>query len=237
MKLFNFRLKNKKSEHKDLGASELIKKKITAAVQVCKNDITTERNKIYEIKTLTKKLIADVYFVPSEYWYDELKFINEIKNHPENKTINASVQDKIDKLLEEYTQQIKLCESKIDFLNSLLLKYEALSDKAEKIIHKTLMLKTKDEYVKALKKYKKKLNTFTESTEDLSTIYEESENLKSVRNEISETENDFLIQQEVNEYMNKITSEFNEADDSANTELLRKEIKKLKEEINKTKNQ
>ena len=233
MNLFNFIFKNKKSEHKDLNVSESIKGKIVSAIQICKNDLRSEKNKLFEFKTIAKKLIADIYFVPSEYWYDELNFLSKIKSHSENKNIDPSVLTKTDNLLNEYFQQIKLCESKIHFLNSLLLKYETLLKKVENTIHKTLMLKNKEEYIKALKKYKGKLNTVLENNEDLNIIYEESEHLKIIRDEINEIGEDFSVQKEVTEYLHKISSEFEEDVETSDTEILRKEISKLNKEINK----
>ncbi len=233
MNLFNFIFRNKKSKHNDLSASESMKEKILSAIKVCKNDLKSEKNKIFEFKTITNKLIADIYFVPSEYWYDELNFLSEIRKHPENINIDSSVLTKTDDLLNEYFQQIKLCESKMHFLNSLLLRYESLLKKVENTIHKTLMLKNKDEYIKAIKKYKGKLNTVLENNEDLNLIYEESEHFKIIQDEISEIEEDLSVQKEVTEYLHKISSEFEEDVETSDTEILRKEISKLKDAINK----
>lgn len=234
MKIFKFIFNNKKPKNKDLNASESIKNKIESAIRICKKDLEDERNKIFKIKTMAKELIADIYKVPSKYWYDELKFLSEIKKHPENINIDSSVLSNTDNLLNEYTEQIKLDESKISFLNSLLSQYENLLYKVENTIHKTLMLKNKDEYIKALKKYKGKLNAVLENNDNLNTIYEESEHLKIIRDEINEIEENYSVQKEVNEYINKLTSEFDEDFDNIDTGVLREEINKLKGEINKS---
>jgi len=234
MKLFNFIFKNKKIKLEDSNVSESVKEKIISAARVCDDDLKTEKNKIFEIEKTAKELIADVFFVPSEYWYDELKFLPDIKIHPKNKNIDSSVLNKTDVLLTEYIQQIKLCESKIDFLNSLLLRYENLLKKIEATVRKSLRLKNNDKTIKALKKYKKKLKTILNNNEDLHTIYEESEHLKIIRDEINDIEEDFSVQKEVNEYINKITSDFDGNNDNLNTEILREEIEKLNDEMKRS---
>lgn len=161
MKLFNFIFNNKKTRYRDLNVSKSIKEKIISAVRVCNDNLEKEKNKVFEIDTTAKKLIADVFFVPSEYWYDELNFLPDIKIHPKNKNIDSAVFNKADVLLTEYIQQIKLCKSKINFLNTLLSSYEDLLRKFEETIRKSLLLKNKDERMKVLKRYKRKLKKFS----------------------------------------------------------------------------
>ncbi len=235
MKFFNFLFKDKTLKNENLNDSESVKQKIESAIRVCERDLKSEKNKIVELENTAKKLIADIFFVPSEYWYDEIKFLSEIKKHPENKDIDASVISKTDRLLSEYFQQIELSKSRIDFLSILSEKYKKLSVRVEKTIHKTLMLKNKNEYFKAIKKYKGKLNTVTESTEDLHTFYEESVHFKTIQQEIREIEEDFDVQKEVDEYINQITLKFGEDTDTVQTEILRDEIDKPEKELKDTK--
>lgn len=61
-------------------------------------------------------------------------------------------------------------------------------------------------------------------------MYEKSEHLKIIQDEINDIEKDFYVQKEVNEYINKITSEFDN-NDNVNTKILREEIEKLNVEI------
>ena len=210
MKIFNFLFKDKKLKSENLSHSESIKMKIESAINVCEKDLQSEKNRIFEIENAAKKLIANIFFVPSEYWYDEITFLPEIKKHSENKEIDASVISKTDSLLAEYFQQIEFCKSKIDILNFLSEKYKKLLIRVEKIIHKTLMLKNKNELFKAIKKYKGKLNTVTNNSENLHVFYEESEHFKIIQEEIRGIEEDFDVQQEVDEYINQITFEFDE---------------------------
>ncbi|NOZ35059.1 MAG: hypothetical protein GXO80_07160 [Chlorobi bacterium] len=231
MGLLNFIFKNNTIKSDDLGNTEFIREKIITAIRICKQDIRTEENKISEIKKWAKELIADIYFVPSEYWYDEIKYINEIKNHIENKNLNNSVIQKTDNLVSDYFQQIDLAESKLEFLRTLLIKYTNLLNKIENTIQKTLMLKSKNEYIKSIKKYKRKLDEVQNPDEDFSKIYEESEHLKTIKNEITETEEDFLIQKEVNEYINKLTTEYIKNDIISESDFLKKEIIRIKNEL------
>ncbi len=233
MRILNFFSKNNTVKSDDLGNIEFLREKIISAIRICKQDIRTEENKISEIKKWAKELIADIYFVPSEYWYDEIKYINEIKNHIENKNLNNSVIQKTDNLVNDYFQQIDLSESKLEFLRTLLIKYGKLSDKIDNTIQKTLMLKSKNEYIKSIKKYKRKLDEVQNPDEDFSKIYEESEHLKTIKDEIKETEEDFLIQKEVNEYINKLTTEYMENDEISESEFLKNEILRIKNELTK----
>ncbi len=231
MGLLNFIFKNNTIKSDDFGNTEFIREKIITAIRICKQDIRTEENKISEIKKWAKELIADIYFVPSEYWYDEIKYINEIKNHSENKNLNNSVIQKTDNLVSDYFQQIDLAESKLEFLRTLLIKYTNLLNKIENTIQKTLMLKSKNEYIKSIKKYKRKLDEVQNPDDDFSKIYEESEHLKTIKDEIKETEEDFLIQKEVNEYINKLTAEYIKNDTISESDFLRKEILRIKNEL------
>ncbi|MCF6183348.1 MAG: hypothetical protein L3J56_01765 [Bacteroidales bacterium] len=231
MRILNFFSKNNTVKSDDIGNTEFLREKIISAIRICKQDIRTEENKISEIKKWAKELIADIYFVPSEYWYDEIKYLNEIKNHIENKNLNNSVIQKTDNLVNDYFQQINLSESKLEFLRTLLIKYGNLSDKIDNTIHKTLMLKSKNEYIKSIKKYKRKLDEVQNPDEDFSKIYEESEHLKTIKNEIKETEEDFLIQKEVNEYINKLTTEYMGNDEISESEFLKNEILRIKNEL------
>jgi len=232
MKFFNFKFNRQKFEHENITASETVKEKIIFAIKICEENLHIEENKIYEFENRAKELIADIYTVPSKYWYDELNSYSEIKKHNENKNIDKTVLDKTENLIIDYIEQIKLCNSKINFLNSLLLKYETLLKKVENTVKKTLMLKSNETYIKSLKKYREKLDEVSDSGSEIEHIYEESEHLKTIRDEINGIEEDFLIQKEVNEYINKITSEFYKDTENNNTESIREEISKLNNEIN-----
>ncbi len=233
MGILNFIFKKNKEQTEDFKNTELFLNKVLNAIKVCKIDIKKEKDKISVTEKWAKELIADIYFIPSEYWYDEIKYLEKIKEQSENKNIDSSIIIKTDKLLNDYINQINLSKSKLDFLNTLLSKYYSLQSKIENTIHKALILKNKDEYVKSIKKYRKKLDDVQNSNFDLHKIYEESEHLKILRNELNEIEEDFSVRQEVDEYINKLTNKYLDNNDFSGSVFLEEEISKIKDDLQK----
>ncbi len=226
MKLFKDIFNKYKSDRPDMGNFDDLKIKLLKASQECLNDIREEEKKVSDIEKWENELIADIYFVPSEYWYDEKKYFEKIKKHPQNIELQNSIKEKTEKLLQEYEIQKELILSRIEFLKALKKKYENLLTELEK-----LSPKSKEEYIKSIKKYRKKLKEVRNDSEDFHKLYEESEHFKGIKDEMKELEEDFLIKKEVNDYIKKITSEYFDKESESDGEFLKEEINRLKKDM------
>ncbi len=231
MSFLKFIRKRAKKDNINLADSESIIKKITSAHEKCRNNIKKEQGKVYELKNIVNKIIADVFFVSSEYWYDEYRYFDEIKKHYENKKLDITIIEKTENTISQYFYQIELCKSKIDFLESLLAKYDEMEKKIRENIEKSLELKREEEKINLLKKYTDKLKSFREYNEDTAAVYEKSEQLKQLDVQIAEIEEDFNVKREVKEYMDKITSDFFDEETIFDSKVITEEMRKLKNKI------
>ncbi len=232
MRLLKNIFKKKKKIEPAENSVELLRKNLLSEIAQDKTNIKNLLNKKADIQKSAKELIAELFFVPSDYWYDEWNRYDEIKQHPENAKTDASLKEKTDTLLHEYEEQVLLCETKISFFRSLIQKHEKALEKIEYIIKESAKAQNKKSSLNTLKKHKEKLDAEQKNDRDLETIIENVELFKALKLETAKAEENFLIQKKVREYIARLTDIYENTNDF-DTAILREETDKLKKQINK----
>jgi hypothetical protein len=222
------------SEDKEGSQSEpSLRDQIASELEKCKKDRALEYQKIDDIKKWGKDLILEIFDVPTAYWYDELKEYENIKFHEKNLNISERLIEKTDKVVEEYREQLKLSQSKIDFCSSLIKKYENFLDRLDKAHKDIERLKKEEGHLNLLNQHKKRLAKMRSETADFGNMFENTGKLELLNEDIQKIEEDFNIKKEVSEYIDNLDKDFANDLDNTDSSVLRDEIHKFIEQLEK----
>ncbi len=220
---FKSLFKKKKQEKIELTISE----KIDIAISKCKDDKLFLTNEIDEIKKWATDAIVKVYEIPNRYRYKEFEEYGSIKKERINKDVIYEVKQKCDEIVNGYLNQIKLRESKVKLLDSLLSEYENTQNKIYEAEQKLQNQIEAEEKIKELEKHSDRLYKMNESTTVTENYYDESSSLTNIKSELKSIEDDFEIKEEVQRQMKKLSSKYKDDTNNDNLEIQQQEIDEL----------
>ena len=232
--IFKNLFKSKKTEeNSEEDENSGLKKQISSALEKCIKEREDEINKIDDIKKWGKDLILEIFDVPTAYWYDEINEYENIKFHENNLSINKRLIEKTDKVIEEYREQIKLSESKIEFCNTLINEYNDILKRLDATLKKINVISTEEKQFQLLKRHKKRLADLRSETGNFEEMFEKTGKLEILNDDIEKIEEDFNIKLEVSKYIENLDKEFAEDIENIDSLPIRKEIDNLTEQIKK----
>jgi len=224
--IFNPKKRKNESDNK-------FREKVLTALNKCKNEKKKEIDNISNVKQWAKDIIIEIFDVPTAFWYEEMAEYENIKYHQDNLNVNKKLVEKTDKIVEDYREQIKLSESKIEFCDTLINEYNEILDRYDNTLITIKRVQSEENKILLLNKHKKRIEKMRSGTGDFEKMFEKTGKLDLLNDDIEKIEEDFKIKQEVTEYIENLDKEFAENDDNIDSLPIRTEIDKLTTEIKK----
>lgn len=222
--------KSAEKEKSRFNKSEALLADIQKTSDECRSDIETAKKEIEMLQKQAKEVIVKIFKVSKEYWYEELKYYNNIKQEQDSDEITPEVIRKADEVIEGYKQQIKLRKTKIDFCNSLLKKYTNAEKKLQKKAE--LFASGKDESGKLeyLEQHARLISEMNHEDSNLQKAFEQNELYKMIDEDVKEIEDDIKLRAEIKRQMNELNKLYDGADTrSADTYI--KAVNELKRKM------
>lgn len=220
-KLFGFSAKKKENDFDPIARTVI---KIEASKLKCVNESKKAQNEIDFIFKEAKKIILEIFDVPSEFWYEELKKYEKIKSLEKNLKINKTVINRCDLIINGYKEQIEIKKSKIKFNKKLLIKYEEIEKKLNTTINKIKRDKIEKKQLKLLEKHRQIISEMNNENRD--------NNLKTKNDELFNLANDIQLIDDELKFKTELQNEFEEVENELNSNLSNNSIQ-IKNNIDK----
>jgi hypothetical protein len=215
-------------KNSDKEKKQKLLKKIEFSINNCQTEIQKAEKEIKQIRKWMAGLIHENFFVPGNFWYEELKYYQEIKAHKENSNIPKEKVSEIDRLLADYHTQIHFREKKIELKKLMIEKYHnakqqlnSLEQNISQEIKNTHGLKTLEKHQNRIQK----LNQTQYNSEQ-----EQAEVLQQLIFQINELIENKQIDEEVKAFMKKLNTQFSSEVYENNPERIISEMERLIEE-------
>jgi len=224
---------SKAEEDDDNDKRELLLQNIDKELIKNKEQIAKSINEIEQIKKWIAEVIHDHFYVPGDFWYEELTHFNEIKANKENLSIDKDIISKSDELIKEYQSQIKFRETKIELSEMTIVKYEESKQKIRNLDSKQITKQEKPEKKDAFKKHQNRLNSLSYIPEDFSVEQNSEKQLENIIENVNELIENHEIEEEVQSFMKKLNEQFNTEMKNYDQARLISEMEKLIEQYKK----
>ncbi len=213
-------------KNSDKEKEQKLLKKIEISINNYQTEIQKSEKEIEQIKKWMAELIHESFFVPGDFWYEELKYYQEIKAHKENSNIPKEKVSEVDRLLADYRTQIHFREKKIELKKLMVEKFRDaehqlsnLSDAGQNTVSAI--------GVKAFEKHQNRLQKLNTAQNDLSQEQEQDELLQKLMFHIEELIEDKQIDKEVKTFMKKLNEQFSADIHGGNPERIISEMERL----------
>jgi hypothetical protein len=225
-KYFN---KAKKSEIK--GKNNLsLKSEISAAERKAKEDrekVLIQKNRIY---SATADAIHEIFDVPTDYWYEELKYYEAIKNDSRNAEVPEKLKNKCDEIVSAYTKQLELINSKTEYYNRLTEEYKQMRMNLTQALKKISSQRKDAEQMKILEEHLSNVEKIHDEQFSHENIFLNQEQLNLVKEELDKTQKEFAIKKQVSEEINALLQESSSLENTY-TDDYKEEIERLTKKI------
>ncbi len=188
----------------------------------CEQAIFSYQKDIHNIRKLAADLIHKTLIVPKKYWYEELKYLDDILNLPKNKKIDQNILQDIRNISQTYKKQLELknlkinvCEKSRDELRQMLEQETSLRRKIENELNPENIIEKHKELSKAI--------SDTNISIELST----NEKVKLMKEKITSLRNDLLEKKEFNKQLQILYSKYGNSSESGTVKVYLEELKKL----------
>ncbi len=209
-----------KNLNKDDKKKQSLLKKINTSINNCHTEIQKSEKEIKQIKKWMAELIHENFFVPGDYWYEEIKYFDKIKNHKENAQISVDKINNINKLIKDYQTQIRFREKKIELKQLMLEKFQ----KAKQQLIKTESSEEQSNFnvpeLKTLEKHQNRIQKLNQSQNEIAQEEEQDELLKQLMFQINELIENKQIDKEVKAFMKKLNTQLATDVQSENPETI-----------------
>lgn len=217
------------SKSTDANKKQELLNKITLSIDQCQSEIQKSEKEIKQIQKWMAELIQENFFVPGDYWYEELKYYEAIKQHKENANISTEKINQVNKLLGDYRTQICFREKKIELKKLMIDKYNNAKQQLDDLSSGAIPVQGKTE-LKTLEKHQNRIQKLNEEQNDLSTEQEQDEILQQLSYQINELIENKKIDEEVKDFMKKLNAQFSSDIHEGNPERIISEMERLIEE-------
>jgi hypothetical protein len=225
-KYFN---KAKKTEIKEKNNLSL-KSEISAAERKAKEDrekVLIQKNRIY---SATADAIHEIFDVPSDFWYEELKYYEAVKNDARNADVPERLKNKCDEIVSAYSKQLKLINSKTEYYDRLINEYRELRMNLTQALKKISSQRKDTEQMKILEEHLNNVEKIHDEQFSHENIFLNQEQLKLVKEELDKTQKEFAIKKQVSQEIDDLLQE-SSSSETPFTDDYNKEIKRLTKKI------
>ncbi|MCF6241268.1 MAG: hypothetical protein L3J74_07980 [Bacteroidales bacterium] len=216
-----------KHTNKDNKKKQFLLEKINSSINNCQTEIQKSEKEITQIKKWLAELIHENFFVPGDYWYEEIKYYDNIKNHKENSGISPDKINNINKLLEDYQTQIRFREKKIELKQLLLEKFQRAKQQLIKLESNHERNNLNAPELKTLEKHQSRIQKLNQLQNEISQEQEQDELLQQLMFQINELIENKQIDQEVKAFMKKLNAQFTADTHLGNPEKIIMEMERL----------
>lgn len=189
---------------------------------LCEQRIFEYEQDIHKIRSWAVDLLHKTFKVPSEYWYEEIYYFDDIINLPENKDIDIETINDVRNIIMSYKQHIEMRKLEIDVCVKNKNQLRKMIQEEKEIMRK---LKLENNYEFLIQKHKLKANSINDM--DISNEINSSEKLSILKDNITEIKNQLLLKQEFNKQLQLLYKKYGESTDYNTTEIYYNELKKL----------
>ena len=197
-----------KNINKDDKKKQSLLKKINTSINNCHTEIQKSEKEIKQIKKWMAELIHENFFVPGDYWYEEIKYFDKIKNHKENSKIQENKINSINKLIEDYQIQIRFREKKMELKQLMLEKFKEAKQQMLELQSDNKKNNLNQPELKTLEKHQNRIQKLNQSQNEITQEEEQDELLKQLMFQINELIENKQIDQEVKAFMKKLNEQF-----------------------------
>ncbi len=197
-----------KNINKDDKKKQSLLKKINTSINNCHTEIQKSEKEIKQIKKWMAELIHENFFVPGDYWYEEIKYFDKIKNHKENSKIPEDKINSINKLIEDYQIQIRFREKKMELKQLMLEKFKEAKQQMLELQSDNKKNNLNQPELKTLEKHQNRIQKLNQSQNEITQEEEQDELLKQLMFQINELIENKQIDQEVKAFMKKLNEQF-----------------------------
>lgn len=216
-------------KNSDKEKKQKLLKKIELSISNCQTEIQKSEKEIEQIKKWMAELIHENFFVPGDFWYEELKYYQEIKAHKENSNIPKEKVSEVDRLLADYRTQIHFREKKIELKKLMIEKFRNAKHQLSNLSG-TGQNTVSAIGMKAFEKHQNRLQKLNTAQNDLSQEQEQDELLQKLMFQIEELIENKQIDKEVKTFMKKLNEQFSTDIHGENPERIISEMERLIEE-------
>jgi len=207
--MFDFFKKNKKNEKQSLQSEFVTKstiEKIEQNINECiknKNHLLDKRDEAFK---WINKTINSTFFVPVKWWYKEILFYNSIKELDDNKLLSAEIINQCDDLVLAYQNEMSILDVQIEHYDFLLDSYQKTLQVLTASKDEMKTLKEELQKIKLLDTANEKFSLFKQQeTETLTKELIEEENLKQIKDELTNLQRDMKLFEEYIAQLKKIS--------------------------------
>ena len=229
MSLFK-KMFSKSSKESDNQQKELLLKNIDEQISENKENVSKSMNEIEHIKKWIAEVIHDHFYVPGDFWYEELSHFDEIKANKENLSVDADVLHRSEELIKEYQSQIKFRETKIELSEMTIVKFEESKQKILDLDSKQITKLEVPEESDAFKKHQIRLNDLSHIPEGFNNEQNFEKQLENITENVNELIENHEIEEEVQLFMKKLNEQFNAEMKNYDQTRLISEMEKLIEQ-------
>jgi chromosome segregation ATPase len=199
--------------------SEQIKEEIFR----CEQAIFLYEKDIHNIKNLAADLFHKTLNVPKKYWYEELSFLEEILNLPENTNIDQNTKNEIKNIATSYKHQletrkikIEICRKNRDEFKKMLKKENILREKIQKEIQKSQQ---------TIEKHKNIAQNL--SNLDIENEISTSNKIEELKKDIKNLQEQLETKKEFNKQLEILYAKYGKNSDLYSNKIYIEELKKL----------
>lgn len=222
----------KAAEQTRLSKDEEVLNKLEVAITNCKSEIKKTENEVEQIRSWAIDAIKSSFEVPKEFWYEELKKYEHIRELEINKNLDPQVIEKCNKVINGYSGEIELRKMKIQLYKSLIMKYEVSFDKMMLIKNENNKKNIAKLKLKELDNHSLRLESLRNDPENLPDHIEASVTHELIKEEIQEVYTEFEISEEVRKSIVEINQQFKTQDKNYDSIAAIEEIKTLLKKLN-----
>ncbi len=215
-----------KSSSKDEDKRRELLNKIELSIENCLMEISKSEKEIKQINKWMAELIHENFFVPGDFWYEELAHYEEIKNHKENALVSVEKTKQVDKLLHDYKTQIRFREKKIELKKLMIEKFNKAK---EKLLDLSESQKENPVFEK-FAKHQNRIQKLNEEQNSLSEEQEQDELLQQLMFKINELIENKKLDEEVKTFMKKLNQQFSADVYEEDPEKIIRQMERLIEE-------
>ncbi|MEA2041516.1 MAG: hypothetical protein U9N85_03050 [Bacteroidota bacterium] len=196
-KYFKIGTSNKINLKKDLS----LKSELDTSAKTAKQEYQKIHHIKMQIYNAAADIIHEIFDVPSEYWYEELKNYEIIKSEPRNSAISSSLVKKCDEVVEAYTKELEVANKKLAFYESLEEEYKKIRADLNRSLKKISGVREDSEQMHILNQHINDIKNIQNEQFATGKIYLNEEQLKLIKEELDKAKEEMQIKKQVNQEM------------------------------------
>lgn len=222
-----FERKEKVSAKKEIDLSE----EIDDAIKKYNNERVKNFDEIDDLRKWAADLIQEVFYVPKDFWYEEIEKYFEIKNLDKNKSLPQHILDETDNIIKGYIAQINLRRKKIELCDLSIEKHKKLYEKYQNTEKKLADFESYRHLEEEFDKHNNKLFDLETNIEVNNSI-----DLETLENQGKNIEEELEVQKEVYKQIEILQKKYGLKNDFFHAEIFTNEINKIINNINQKDN-